>query len=443
MHVTRNRFSHNPRRSLSALVQLGLFAIAVSLIAVFPAVTLAVDEPSIVAESAIVVDAETGEVLLDHNASEARAMASLTKLITALVALEMVSLDTKMVVEQGDLVGEASMGLAAGETVRFETLLHGLMLPSGNDAASTVARVAGGGSQADFIARANQRITELGLHHTHLANPHGLDAEGHYSSARDIAAVTMYALQHQPAITSAIHTPSYAGDGFTLYNTNRLLNTYPGIIGGKTGVTDAAGYCLMQVAEIDGRTVLVVLMGSTWESWYADAERLLDYGFEALATPGRVSSGDAITFPSTAPQVIAETTSHTFRAISVAQVSADARVVTVPQIAALSGWSPWFWVGAVVVLVPSLSYIALQIQKLLTLIAYGPPRRRAQSIQPAAAGPTVMSNASLETQPFPLVTATNVSAPTSYQRWAHFYETPPRRPSVGTVREVVPSTVGD
>jgi serine-type D-Ala-D-Ala carboxypeptidase (penicillin-binding protein 5/6) len=318
------------------------------------------DEPAIVAESAIVVDASTGEVLYDHAADDVRPMASLTKLFTAFVAMEIAPLDLPMTVDEVDLVGEASMGLEAGDTLTLLTLLHGTLLPSGNDAASVIARNAGGGSQQRFLEHANNRINEMGLTSTHLANPHGLDADGHHSTARDIATLTMHMLATNSRFAAIISTPSFSGDGYTVYNTNRLLNAYEGLIGGKTGVTDAAGYCLMQIAERDGHVVITVLLGSTSGSWYADAERLLDYGFANITVPDHTADQAEIT---------------------VTGLDAGSAIVTLTTLTSDRTWSPWFWVVAILALVPASIIIVLQVQRLLALIAFGVPRYASPSLR--------------------------------------------------------------
>ncbi|HUG15847.1 MAG TPA: D-alanyl-D-alanine carboxypeptidase family protein [Thermomicrobiales bacterium] len=427
-------------------------AISVSLIVLTLALTHTsataddIASPDIVAASAIVIDAHTGDVLFEQNATEPRAMASLTKLFTALVALELITLDTPMTVEPDDLVGEASMGLVAGDTLRFETLLHGLMLPSGNDAASTIARVVGGGSPDAFIMRANKRVAELGLTQTRLVNPHGLDAEGHFSTARDIAALTMYALAHQPDIAAAIHTPSHTGDGYSLFNTNRLLDVYPGLIGGKTGVTDAAGYCLMQVAEIDGQRVLVVLLGSTWESWYADAETLLDHGFEALAIPGRTTTSSPITFPTVAEQPPVQSPVVHASGLTVANQPDGSRIVASPALYGARAWSPWFWLGTVAVTAPSLAFIALQLQKLFALMAYGPPRRRparSRSGARSARQTAALLSATAGTQPFPLVISHGSTFPVSFDPWAGPGNRDSRRAERERARDASPAFAGD
>ncbi|CAN5537170.1 hypothetical protein BH24CHL1_BH24CHL1_07230 [soil metagenome] len=168
-------------------------------------------EPAIAGERAIVINASTGVILYEKNANERAAPASLTKLFTGVFAIENIPLQRRMAVVKDDLVGEASAGLETGEDLSFETLLHGLMLASGNDAAMAIARNVGASESpselngvTSFINDSNERLQSLGLHDTHLVNPHGLDTEGHYSSARDIAAITMLGLQTEPEFLAAI-----------------------------------------------------------------------------------------------------------------------------------------------------------------------------------------------------------------------------------------------
>jgi serine-type D-Ala-D-Ala carboxypeptidase (penicillin-binding protein 5/6) len=247
------------------------------------------DESPLAARNAIVVSADSGQVLFDKGMNEHVPPASLTKIFTAIVALETAPTEREMVVDEYDLVGEASIGLIPEETVTVKTLLHGLMLTSGNDAAMTIARELGHlpgdtpqESVARFVDRINGTAQRLGLSDTNLRNPHGLDQDDHYSSASDIAAVTMYALDN-PVFRQLISTPYYGFNGREFYNVNEFLDVYPGLVGGKTGITTKAGHSLMQVAERDGNTIVVVLLGSTRDAWYADAEYLMNLGFDELA----------------------------------------------------------------------------------------------------------------------------------------------------------------
>lgn len=316
--------------------------------------------PDVAAQSAIVVDATTGEVLFSKDAHLRLPPASLTKLFTALVALESAPLGRQMSVAPDDLVGEASMGLMAGENLSLDTLLYGLLLPSGNDAASTIARNLGDGSVDSFVSRMNERVAELGLADTALINPHGLDAQLHYSSARDLAAVTMFMLQTQPDFARISGALERSAEGHTLYQTNDLHVTYPGIVAGKTGVTDEAGYCLMEVAERDGRRVIAVLLGSTSDAWYGDAQRLLDYGFAALATPGRLPATDVISIGSVenvaadvpaAVQQNAAQTPNVVSSLQVIPIGKGTSLVSEPTIASSAKRSPWLWLTFPLILV--------------------------------------------------------------------------------------------
>lgn len=247
-------------------------------------------EPEITAAAAILLDATTGAVLYAKNADEPRAPASLTKLATALTAVDLAPLDTVLGVSSADLVGEASMGLRPGDELTLETALYGLLLASGNDAAMVIARNLSAlpgdtpeAAVARFVRQMNLVVQRLGLEHTTFRNPHGLDEPGHVTTARDLALLTRAVLQ-RPELRRILATQSYSDGTFSVQTTNRLLGNYPGLIGGKTGITDAAGYSLIEAAERDGQTVIAVVLGSTHEAWYDDAVKLLDYGFERLST---------------------------------------------------------------------------------------------------------------------------------------------------------------
>lgn len=242
-------------------------------------------KPDVVARHWVILDATNGRVVAEQAARQPVAIASLTKVMTALVALERGQLDGTVTIVPEDLVGESSAGLRAGQTVTLRTLLYGLLLRSGNDAAMAIARAVGGSPhQEDPVARArfvgwmNAKAAALGLDQTHFRNPHGLDEPGHASSALDLARLTRFALD-DPRFVAMFGAGTYEGEGFNWRHTNRLPDRYPGVIGGKTGWTDDAGLCLIEVAERAGHQLIVVLLGSTFEAWYEDAARLLDYGW--------------------------------------------------------------------------------------------------------------------------------------------------------------------
>jgi len=258
----------------------------------------------------IVIDADTGEVFVEHNADDEAAMASLTKIFTTIEALERGDLTERITTDNSDLFDSTSttMGFGPDETFSLQDLLFGMMLPSGNDAAHAIARAIGyqNGDTDDqavqnFVDEMNQRITDMGLTHTHLENPHGWGVDGHYSTARDLATFTMYALKY-PVFRQLIGTYDYTtADGYYyVTNTNKLLNNYAGLVGGKTGYDDDAGYCLIEVATRDGSTMIsVTLDGEAPDIWYQDNATLLDYAFEAKAerlASGKQITGDVVSF---------------------------------------------------------------------------------------------------------------------------------------------------
>src|SRR5680860_1688669 len=217
------------------------------------------DDLDVSSKRYIVIDAETGEVLAAQNAGERVAIASLTKIFTTIEALERGELDQLITTKQADVYDASStlMGFGPDETFTLRDLLYGMMLPSGNDAAHAVARALGETPGAtdqeayeNFMAMMNERIKNMGLEDTNLVNPHGWGVDGHYSTARDIATFMMYALRY-PEFQEIISTSSYTTSqgGYTVSNTNRLLTDgFSGLIGGKTGYDDDAGYCLIAVS---------------------------------------------------------------------------------------------------------------------------------------------------------------------------------------------------
>jgi len=251
----------------------------------------AATEPQVTAASAAVVELSTGSILWGRDIHAARPPASVTKMMTALVAFESGPLDTKVTIQQSDLVGESSMGLAIGETITVEALLYGMLLPSGNDAATALARIYGRqpddttGQQSvlHFVDRMNAKAKALGTKETHFANPHGLDEPNHVTSAADLALIGA-AFASNPLLMRVAGTVTYDGFGHTVHTTNKLLydGRYPAIVGGKTGLTNDAGYTLVEIASKDGRQILSVELGTTADAFWTDAMHLLAYGY---ATP--------------------------------------------------------------------------------------------------------------------------------------------------------------
>ncbi len=244
--------------------------------------------PEVTAQAAIVGDVTSGQILAEKNAHQRLAPASTTKIATALVALQRGQLEDQVTVHESALIEGARMGLSPGQVVTLEELLYGLLLRSGNDAAMAIAQHIGG-SVDGFVEMMNQEAKELGLTDTHFANPHGLDAPDHYSSAYDLMVLARQALAN-PTFAEIVSTQQYTFRGRRLSNRNELLGNYPGADGVKTGTTPGAGECLVASATREGHQVLVVVLGS--EDRYGDASILLDYYFDHYAWyPLEIGSG--------------------------------------------------------------------------------------------------------------------------------------------------------
>ena len=238
------------------------------------------------AEAAVVMDADSGRLLYAQNPDKRLANASTTKIMTALLTLEQPDQDRYFTVDSDAIQVEGTtMGLQPGDSVTLHQLAAGMLLPSGNDAANAAA-VEIAGSEEAFVRLMNQRAAELGLENTQYRNPSGLDAEGHYSSARDLATLAAHALENEDfadivskqEIRMAFGNPPY---NRSLYTTNKLLERYPYALGVKTGYTDDAGLCLVTAAEKDGtRLIIVTLNGKDDVNTHM---RLYEHFFPLLA----------------------------------------------------------------------------------------------------------------------------------------------------------------
>ncbi|HET7095459.1 MAG TPA: hypothetical protein VFI22_18350, partial [Thermomicrobiales bacterium] len=219
-------------------------------------------------------------------------------------AIELAPPGHQITTADADMVSGAAtqMGFGPGETFPLQDLIYGMLLPSGNDAARAVARSLGtetgdttpAQSTQHFIDKVNQRIADMGLKETHLVDPDGWGVPNHYSSAHDLATFMMYALKY-PRFVRPISTEMYdTTGGYHLVNTNKLMDEdVPGLLGGKTGFDDDAGYCLIEVARRNGSTMIsVTLDGVAPDIWYQDSVQLLDYAFSQKAA--RLSSGAPI-----------------------------------------------------------------------------------------------------------------------------------------------------
>ena len=241
--------------------------------------------PSVSAASAVLMEAESGTVLYEKDADTRRPMASTTKIMTALVAIEEGCLTKELMIPKEAVgVEGSSIYLIENEKLTLEQLLYALMLESANDAATAIA-VLTAGSVKEFALLMNRKAAELGLADTAFENPHGLDGEGHYTTARDLARLTAYALKNETfrrIVSTCKQTIPLNGTqgSRVLVNHNRLLRSYEGSIGVKTGFTKRSGRCLVTAAEREGVTLIAVTLHAS-DDWN-DHRRMLDYGFSRM-----------------------------------------------------------------------------------------------------------------------------------------------------------------
>ncbi len=247
------------------------------------------DELTLDAPSALLMEKATGTVLFAKDEHTPREGASVTKVMTLLLTME--AIDSGALSYDDTVTGSAhaaSMGgsqiwLKEGEQMRAEDLIKAVCVVSGNDAAVALGEHLAGSEEA-FVERMNARAKELGMNDTHFLNCTGLPAEGHVTSAYDIALMSRELILHHPDIRrfTTIWMDSLRGGESLLVNTNKLVRFYPGATGLKTGSTSSAKYCISATAEKDGMELIaVVLGGSTSDKRFADAKALLNYGFAA------------------------------------------------------------------------------------------------------------------------------------------------------------------
>jgi serine-type D-Ala-D-Ala carboxypeptidase (penicillin-binding protein 5/6) len=244
--------------------------------------------PHLAARSAVLADLASGQVLLDQDGAREVPIASLTKLMTAVLVLrrsdptDVVTVSRKAATSVGG-VGVSELGLQTGERISVAQLLYALLLQSANDAAVALAEHASGSADA-FVRAMNAQARRLGMRHTHFTSPNGLDDRG-YSTALDLVKVTRAAFADRRFAridrTRFHEIPAPSGRPREIQNRNVLLWLYPGTIGGKTGYTSAAGYCVVAAAERGGVRLAAVVLGAPGEPFSAAAQ-LLDYGFTAF-----------------------------------------------------------------------------------------------------------------------------------------------------------------
>ena len=216
--------------------------------------------PGTSALSVLVYDLDSGQTLMKREIDLSISPASLAKLMTALLVLEADRLPEQVTIQAEDLVGEAAMGLGGGEVLIVEELLWGLLVASGNDAAMALARHHSGQVDA-FVQRMNTRAEELNLHGTRFANPNGFDADGQVSNAQDLLTLVRTLWQY-PLFRQIVGVTSMTVASHELQNTNRLLGSYPGMNGVKTGTTFQSGQSLIAGVDRDGHQLFAVILGS-------------------------------------------------------------------------------------------------------------------------------------------------------------------------------------
>lgn len=266
--------------------------LAVIILTVFLAVNVinstdvkAAGNPEISAKSAVLISADTGEMIYSLNAGEKLPMASTTKIMTTLLCLESGNLDEEFVVDSEAIKVEgSSMGLVEGDIVTKYALCCGMLLPSGNDAANATAVKLAGSLEA-FAVMMNERAEEIGMSKSYFVTPSGLEGKGHGASAYDMAILAREALKNETfreicskqSIQVKFGNPPYER---WLKNTNKLLSMYEGVFGVKTGFTDEAGRCLVSACERDGRELICVTLNdrNDWNDHIA----LYDYGFSQV-----------------------------------------------------------------------------------------------------------------------------------------------------------------
>ncbi len=263
-------------RRLLLLLLAGCVALSVA-----AAPAIAGPPPAVDANAYLVANAKTGELLAGANEDDQVQIASITKLMTALVVLEHAKpTDEVRVNARSSSVGESSIHLQTGERLTVRDLLAAALIQSANDSAFALAAHVGGNVPA-FVEMMNAKAAELGLEHTHFVRPDGLDVPGHYSSAGDVLVLAKAAMQ-KPLIRQLVRkrTEGIAG-GRTLHTWNDLLGRYRGMYGVKTGHTDDAGWCEVAVAKRDGTTIYAVVLGSPERKQRnRDLTKLLNWGFD-------------------------------------------------------------------------------------------------------------------------------------------------------------------
>lgn len=254
----------------------------------FPSLIAKIISPNqlnISAKSALIYDLTNDKIIYSKNPTERLPMASLTKIMTAIVALENKKDDDKYIVSKSALVGENAMGLSENEILNLRELLYGLMLLSGNDSAETLAENFQGGRSA-FIKAMNDKAKSLGLSDSNFTNPTGLEGDGNqYTTVKDLLVITKYALSKLPTFNDVVSTVDYQiyatskHKAYFLENETNLLTSYPGVKGIKDGYTPEASLCLVTYLDYQGHKIIGVLLGS--DNRRGEMRELLDYSLKS------------------------------------------------------------------------------------------------------------------------------------------------------------------
>ena len=269
---------------------IGALLAALCMVMLLPVQAAAVELP-LTSRAALLMEKTTGQILFAQNEHEKLEPASVTKIMTLLLTMDAIDSgalaydDVVTVSANAAGMGGSQVFLAEGEQITVEELLKCVCVSSGNDAAVALAEKVAGVTEL-FVEQMNNRARGLGMDDTHFVNPTGLTAEGHVTSAHDIALMSRELLTKHPDIRrfATIWTDSIRGGTFDLANTNKLIRWYDGATGLKTGYTASAGYCISATAEREGMELIAVVMkGETADKRNADAKALLNYGFSAYA----------------------------------------------------------------------------------------------------------------------------------------------------------------
>ncbi len=247
------------------------------------------------AKSAVIYDLTTNKTIFEKNPKEHLPMASLTKIMTAIISLENKKSEDTYIVSEENLVGEDSMGLSAGESLTLEDLLYGLMLPSGNDAAEVLANNSPLGRKG-FIQAMNDKAKSLGLTDTHFDNPSGLQGDGtQYTTVYDLLVITKYAMEKYPLFKEVVSSPTHTipetstHKAYFLGNETNLLTTYEGVKGVKTGYTPEAGLCLVTYIEYANHKMIGIILNS--ENRRGEMKELLDYSLRTFGIEPPIYKG--------------------------------------------------------------------------------------------------------------------------------------------------------